>query len=245
MSPGSLPPPKRVLIFCRVMEDEVRAVVAGLPCPPILRPMPQGLHNDPAELRSELQKAVDLAESEESPDEILLGYGLCSRGIEGVRTRRARLIIPKTHDCIALLLGSRKRHREQIAQNPATYWYSVGWNRHHVPPGPKRHRGLKERYTELYGEDNAEYLMESETAWMQEYDRAAFIDTGVGPVEAEAEHTRSCAEWLGWRYDRLAGSLEMIARLLRGKWSSEEFLVLQPGQTARMTADDEVIRPAD
>ncbi|MCU0316191.1 MAG: DUF1638 domain-containing protein [Fimbriimonadaceae bacterium] len=233
------------LIFCSVLEEEVKAVIQGLANSPSLYGMPQGLHNEPPRLRTELQKAVNQIESEFKPDAILLGYGLCSRGIEGVTTKTAKLVIPRAHDCITLLLGSRKRYSDYVNVYPATYFYSVGWNKHHIPPGPKRVEILRAEYTEKYGEDNADFLMESEQHWLNTYERATFIDTGVGPRESEAKRTQDSADFLGWKYDQQEGSLDLIRALISGDWNQEDFLVLEPGQTAKMTADDEIITNAD
>lgn len=227
------------------MEEEVLHVTASLPDPPLLAMMPQGLHNDPPLLRRTLQEKVRQLEDEHPLEAIILGYGLCSRGIEGVSASRAKLVVPRAHDCITLLLGSRKRYSEYVQLHPATYWYSVGWNRHHLPPGPERVRRMRDEYAAKYGEDNADFLMEEEQAWVSTYDRATFIDTGVGPAEQEAASTEANAKWLGWNYDRQPGSLELIRALVEGPWPDSDFLVLEPGRSAKMTADEGVIARAD
>lgn len=57
--------------------------------------MKQGLHNI---LRKELQKAIDGVEGDYSA--ILIGYGLCSNGLEGIIARNRKLVIMRGHDCI-------------------------------------------------------------------------------------------------------------------------------------------------
>ena len=47
----------------------------------------------------------------------------------GVHAQRCRIAITRAHDCITLLLGSKERYAEYVAQHPGTYWYSAGWNR--------------------------------------------------------------------------------------------------------------------
>jgi hypothetical protein len=237
--------PKAGLIYCAVLEDEFRRVLSAQGAVVPVTQMPQGLHDDPPKLRLELQKAVSQMEDDHRPEHILLGYGLCSRGIEGVVCRESRLVVPRAHDCITLLLGSRKRYSEQIQLQPATYWHSVGWNRHHLPPGPERVKKLLDSYTELYGEDNAEFLMEAEQHWIKSYSRSVFVDTGVGPVEEEAKKTEEAAQWLGWSYDRQEGSLKLLEMMVAGDFDPAEFLILEPGQSVRMTADEGVIQAVD
>jgi len=89
-----------------------------------------GLHGEPAKLREELQKAIDA--TPDTFDAILLGYGLCSKGVEGITARKTRLVIMRGHDCITCFLGSRARYLEYFTAHPGTYWYSPGWIENHV-----------------------------------------------------------------------------------------------------------------
>ena len=63
---------------------------------------------------------------------------------------------------------------------------------------------------------------------------------GVGngkEVEAKAQDEASRR---GWVFDRLAGDLVLIKRLVEGDWEND-FLVLQPGEHVTMTYDEGVI----
>ena len=88
-------------------------------------------------------------------------------------------------------------------------------------------------YTQKYGEDNAQYLMEMEQSWIKEYKRAVFIDWCLPGTEQAKQYTKECAAYLGWEYDEIKGSDELMKRLVAGNWSDEDFLVVQPGQTIR------------
>jgi len=140
------PRPRTAVITCAVLEDEVRHFDRDLPHIVHIEIMEQGLHNDPARLRTDLQAMVDRVEERPQVEAIALGYGLCSRGTEGVRAARCRLAMARAHDCITLLLGSRRRYADYVAQHPGTYWYSPGWNRHHLPPGQERYQTLRAQY---------------------------------------------------------------------------------------------------
>lgn len=173
--------------------------------------------------------------------EIALAYGLCSRGVEGIRPRRCRVGLPRAHDCITLLLGSRERYGDYVARHPGTYWYSPGWNRCHVPPGPERYERLMREYREKYGEEDAEFLMEQEQSWFRKYNRAAYVHLGAGLTEEDVRFSKGCADWLGWAFDVQAGDPGLIRDLLGGAWDDARFIVIGPGQTARMTADERVV----
>lgn len=229
------------VVLCRVLEDEIEHLARDAPQVVHLEHLPQGLHDDPARLRVEVQAAIDRVEATTSADVIVLGYGLCSRGTEGLRTTRCRLVMPRAHDCITLLLGSKERYAQYVSEHPGTYWYSPGWNRHHLPPGPERHARLLADYRARFGEDNAQYLMDTEQHWFHTYDRATWVDLGMAATQADVEYTCRCAGWLGWDFDRQAGNPDLLRTLVTGPWDDERFLVLEPGEAARMTGDTRVV----
>ena len=229
------------VVLCRVLEDEIAHFARSTPQVVHLERLPQGLHQDPPRLRVEVQAAIDRVESTTTADVVVLGYGLCSRGTEGLRTTRCRLVLPRAHDCITLLLGSKERYADYVARHPGTYWYSPGWNRHHLPPGPERHARLLADYRERFGDDNAQYLMETEQHWFHTYDRATWVDVGVAPADAGVAYTCACAQWLGWQFDRQQGDPDLLQMLVSGPWDAERFLVLEPGQVARMSGDARVV----
>jgi hypothetical protein len=232
------------VLACAVMDAEVETLVKRLGAARLVF-VEQGLHNEPDRLRERLQEHVDELEQDPTVRSIALVYGVCSRGTADVTSRRCRLVIPRAHDCITLLMGDKERYRRYAEDHPGTYWYSPGWNRHHTPPGPERWRKQRERYVAEYGEDNADFLMEHEQHWFASYDRATYVHLSIGATDAElAEdlaYTRSCAEWLGWATDVQAGDPQLLADLIAGRWDDERFLVLEPGERYRLTADSRVI----
>lgn len=236
-------PPRVAVITCAVLELEINHFARELRHIVHIEKLDYGLHSEPDKLRVVLQSTIERLEAETPAEVIVLGYGLCSRGTEGVKTKRCRLVIARAHDCITHLLGSKERYAAYVAQNPGTYWYSPGWNKHHTPPGQERHDALRRGYVEKYGEDNADFLMESEQQWFKAYNNAAFVHLGVGELERDLAYTRQCANWLGWRCDHQAGDPALLRDLLTGPWDNDRFLVLQPGQSFRMTADERIIEP--
>lgn len=236
-------PPRLALVICAVLEWEIERLAEAMPHVVHIDKLEQGLHNEPDKLRVEVQAAIERCEQNERVEAVALGYGLCSRGTEGVAARRCRLVVPRAHDCITLLLGSKQRYEQYVAEHPGTYWYSPGWNKHHVPPGKERYDLYYKDYVERFGEDNAAYLMQTEQAWFEQYNQATYIDTGSPDSAQDQHYTRQCADWLNWNYESLIGSMDLLSRLMRGEWNEEDFLVLEPGQSMQFTGDDRIIAP--
>lgn len=237
---------KLKLIGCQVFLRELYLLCAHSPHSVRIHWMPTELHTRPqAELRPALQAEIDRIEAEQADDPcdaILLGYGLCSMGTVGLTARSVPLIIPRSHDCITMLLGSRETYRSVFdAHNGGVYWYSPGWIEQFKTPG----RGYDEQakymeYVEKYGEENAEYLVEVEKSWMQHYSCAALIEW---PELAGAQYerfTRSVAEKQNLTYLHLQGRDTLLRKLVCGPWD-EDFLRVEPGQTTVYSSDDRLL----
>jgi hypothetical protein len=208
--------------------------------------MRQGLHNEPEKLRREVQKALDItSDIQDKPyDASLLGYGLCSNGIVGL-TARIPIVVPRGHDCITLLLGSKDKYKEYFDSHKGTYWFSPGWIETDNQPGKERFERTLKEYIEKFGEDNARYLMETEQGWLKEYKWATYIDWGFANSSQEKQFTKKAAEYLGWEYDEVKGDSGLMQRLVDGVWNENEFLVVKPGQKITEDLTSEGIIGAD
>jgi hypothetical protein len=193
--------------------------------------MRQGLHNEPEKLRGEVQKALDVTTDIQGNkyDASLLGYGLCSNGIVGLSAKMP-IVVPRGHDCVTLLLGSKDRYKEYFDSHRGVYWFSPGWIETDNQPGRERFERTLREYIEKFGEDNAKFLMETEQNWMKEYNWAAYIDWGFANNKQEKQFTKRAAEYLNWKYDEVKGDSGLMQRLVDGQWDEKEFLIVRPGE---------------
>jgi hypothetical protein len=207
-----------------------------------------GWHNDPPDLRARLQSSIDSA-SGKGYDAVVMAYGLCGQSTEGLIAGDVPLVIPRAHDCITLFLGSRERYKDQFENHSGTYWYALDYVERKDDPGTSLSvgtdvdtdmRSVYDEYVAKYGQDNADYLMEVMGAWQAHYNRAAYIDMNVGDGADVEAQTRAEAARRGWTFERLAGDMVLIRRLLAGDWEND-FLILEPGQHVVMSYDDRVI----
>jgi hypothetical protein len=209
-----------------------------------------GLHRKPADLQVRLQQEID-GSVNQGYDAIVMVYGLCGRSTAGITARDVPITIPRAHDCITLFLGSRERYASQQESQPGTYWYTSDYIERGSQDGSMTALGASEEdglniedvydeYVVKYGKDNADYLMEVMGAWRSHYQRAAFIDMGIGDSQAVEKKARDEAARRGWNFERVAGDLVLIRRLLNADWN-EDFLTLLPGQKLGMSYDEDII----
>lgn len=218
-------------IVCKVLQREAHFCAGRSRNAVDIVLMPQGLHTKPNKLRAELRKALDrcLDSQGNSYDASVLGYGLCCNGIVGL-SAKVPIIVPRAHDCVTLLLGSKDRYLQYFQTHRGVYWYSPGWIECNTQPGKEAHEMKLKAYQQKYGEDNAGYLMQTEQNWIIEYSRATYIDWPLPDTEKYKCYTKQCAEFLNWKYDQIKGDPSLIQRLLDGDWNNDEFLIVQPGQ---------------
>jgi N-methylhydantoinase A/oxoprolinase/acetone carboxylase beta subunit len=234
------------VIACGVLSTDLDRVAAPADIELSREYLPPGLHRSPRALRRRLQEAVDRASDGGGVDRIAIGYGLCGHGTVGIRARGVPLSLPRVQDCIALFLGSDAAYREQFDEYPGTYYVSAGWvesNSHplsaeEVEPADRDsvevdYRRLEERY----GRDNADAVRYFLNSWQRNYQRAVFIDTGVGERRAHYEEiARNMAGAFGWRYERLRGTDALLRKLVAAGESDADILLVPPGQVTVLDA---------
>lgn len=237
---------KYIALTCSALARSVYAAAADSPATVVIELLDQGLHNTPKNLRARLQDQID-AISQGDADAILLAYGICGTSTLGIQARDIPLVLPRAHDCITLYLGSRARYNEEFNAHPGTYWYSLDYMENNkggaVDGGLGAANlgvveGMYEEYVEKYGQDNADYLMEVMGAWGQHYDRAVYIDTGLGDGRHFEQMAQEQAQRRGWQFERREGSRRLITALVHGDWNTDEFLVVPPGHITRQTSEE-------
>lgn len=228
------------LIACRVLWRELSYFAAQSEHVIEYHFLPQGLHVDPERMRGRIQAAINELDGE-NLDYIILGYGLCQRGIEGIRASRHPLVVPRAHDCLTFFLGSRERHEDMTARNPGAYWFSPGWIETGTQPGRERFEIREKSLRESFGDENAEYLMEILEGWRKRYNKAIYVDLGVGEREVSIAYTGKCAAEMGWEMETVQGDAELVRSLVGGDWKEDSFLVVPPGREIKATADKGLI----
>jgi N-methylhydantoinase A/oxoprolinase/acetone carboxylase beta subunit len=225
------------VVTCGVLEWNFRRAIERTPNRVDLIVLPAGLHGNPGELRRRVQTEIDRLDGATDLDGIVIGYGLCGRGVVGLRAGRVPLAVPRCEDCTAIFLGSQRRYRAEFAQYPGTRYFTCGWIRGQSAErfGTARNRSLYDpSYQDLvqrFGEDNARFIVDFRESWRRNYRRAAYIRFEGDPAyAAQSGRVQALAEAENWRYEELDGDETLFDALVTGEWERYDILVVRPGE---------------
>ncbi len=234
---------KRFCIACGVFRKDLEEILPEMEDAPEVRYLEGGLHAEPALLRRELQKAID--EVSRDVERIILLYGVCGKGIIGLKSEYQSIIIPRVHDCISLFLGGGREYKKQFSHVPGSYYISSGWYEEQVQPKGRGSRRKKSPHhsseyvdsldedilTERFGKENSRAVTDFFDGWKKNYSRAVYIDTGGEEQDKYESYAKSLAEENNWNYTRLNGSRRLIRRCFeKDPVSDAEILVVPPGR---------------
>lgn len=213
--PIELPAGTRVLA-CRVFQPEL--TMLGLREPQTFY-LDQGLHSRPKVLRDNVAQAIENIEQDREVEQIILAYGYCGGGLEGIASKRASLVLPLMHDCIPLLKGGPLDEPEGRMQQ--SFYLSAGWVEYGCTPLTEYYK-----YAKKLGEENSMWVSKE---MLKGYTSVTLLEH---PAVTRQEHRHYAAEMAGL-FDlenrRAPCDLSWLKRLLRTR-SSDDVVVIPPGQ---------------
>jgi hypothetical protein len=213
-----------VLIACKVFQNFIEKYLPeGLIQNLVF--LEYGLHQVPKNLKIAVQEQLDQIEM---PSLVVLGYGLCGNGLDGIQAGKHTLLIPRTDDCIAILLGSYQAYQREFSTIPGTYYLTKGW----LESGSNPLQEYQE-YVKRYGEEKAAWLMDMQ---YHNYKRIAFVAHEQADLDRyrciAMEVAQYCEKW-GMVYEEMLGSDQYVRRLAEVaaslKKADDDFIVISPG----------------
>ena len=92
----------RIILSCPTIRDELLSALRAVQSPTPVLFLPRELHRDPGELHRYAQETIDRLAN---VDRIYLLPSGCGGGTRGLRAGSAELVVPRTRDCLDLLLS--------------------------------------------------------------------------------------------------------------------------------------------
>lgn len=210
---------KLAVVACGIFQRELERVIGGRDID--LRLLDQNLHRTPQLMAEQICANIQQAR-QDGAQRLALGYGMCSNGLVGVRAQ-CPLVIPRCHDCIALLVGSPARYDRLFREHPGTYYLSAGWLE--VAKDPLSIMELE--YVPAVGREDAMWAMSTELA---HYTHICLLDNGLGDGERLQKRVRENCQVFGKRYLEMNCTLDYFRALIQGPHREADFISLSPNQ---------------
>ena len=182
-----------------------------------------GLHERPTEMAPALQERLD---SLPEPTTVVIGYGLCGNGVVGLAAGRHTLVLPKVHDCVAMVMGSHEAYAEDFRSNPGTYYLSRGWLDIGEDPLHEYQRIVERRGVEF-----AERVIDSLYGNYRRLCLLAFSAEDMEELRPRASAVvEFCRDRWNLSYDEVIGDPSFIESLMNPSRHTEPgYLVVPPG----------------
>ena len=208
--PGGL-----TLIACpAVLGELAEGAIDGIDC----STLEAQLHLSPDRLREALRAVV--SDADKPGATIVLGYGLCSNAVVGLKTEHATLVVPRVDDCIAMMLGSNEAFAEQSQKALGTYYVAKAYMDECATIFSEHDQLVEKR-----GVERAEHLMR---LLLKHYTRVVLIDTGRHDLDPYRARIAEFAERFDLAVEDVPGTTRILDALVDGGWG-DDFVVAPPG----------------
>lgn len=204
------------IIACETLRDELNLAMHETGCRYPVIWVESDYHIDPDKLRTKIQQEVDIMEDINT---ILFAFGCCGNGLVGLRATSADLIIPKTDDCISMVLSEPGKKYERHKQ---TYFLTRGWM--------KSSKSIlnEYRYTlKKYGKIRTRELYE---IMLKHYNYLMLIDTGAYNLDECSGDAKELADNTSLKLIVEKGGIWFLKKLLTGPYD-EDFCIMEKNGT--------------
>ncbi len=193
----------RVIIACRTLERELQAAMkeTGNSC--LVYFLPLRFHVAPDEMAVELQRIID---NLENVDEVLICVSGCGGSTRTLEATTADIIIPKTRDCIDILLSDSTG---KINRDNKGIFFTDNWLTFF-----KESPMACEKLVKEYGKEEAK---EKFCQIYKGFEHFYIVDTGVYNVEEVKAHLRPLVDILHGQLTVVKGHYEILRKMVSGK----------------------------
>ena len=202
----------RVIIACRTLEREIQAAMkeTGNSC--LVYYLPLKFHVAPKEMAVELQRIID---SLTNVDEVLVCVSGCGGSTKDLKATTADIIIPKTRDCIDILLSNQEG---RIERDKNGIFFTDNWLEFFRESPMAFEKLVKE-----YGKEEAK---EKFRQIYKGFEHFYVVDTGAYNVEEVKAHLKPLVEILDGELTVVKGRYEILRKMIAGK-TDQNFRVIK------------------
>lgn len=207
---------KRVILSCPTLKRELEALLQDKKADTNIIYLPSELHSSPRNLHAFLQTMIDMQPKD--VQQILLCVSGCGGATKGLTATTAELVIPKTMDCIDVLLSG-----SGISRNAKGIFLTESWMQFFK--ASVLDYGTMVRKC---GKDRAEERLKT---IYRGFEHFYIIDTGTYDVATVSDYIRPLVELLDGTLDIISGNYHILRKIVSG-CIDEDFQVVPKGSVS-------------
>jgi hypothetical protein len=208
--------PNYLLLACPTLRREIEVTMAEKDLRYPVFYLPNELHQKPEDLNKWL---CDFIARLVNVDYVLLPMGLCGNGTLGVPSGNCTLVLPKSQDCISLLLSDQSL--ADVDRPKYDFFFTDSWL-----DGVGSTSYEYDFTVQKYGKETAASLMKM---MYKHYKYFTYIDSGYGDYAASAAKIAELAEIVDVEIRRLPGNFGVLRKMLALEFD-DDFLIVPPGE---------------
>ena len=194
--------PKTVILSCPTLKGELTAALAEASSEAIVYFMPQRLHSDPKELHDYVQDMIDHFWN---VDRIVLCVSGCGGGTKGLKATTAELVVPRTRDCLDVLLSGDSL--ATLERDISGVFFTESWMEF-----SKNSDIDLDKLTKKMGRAAAEDFLRR---LYKTFNKFYIIDTGCYDVQAAQDYVAPLVKILDGTVTVLKGSYGILRKIAR------------------------------
>lgn len=205
-----------VILSCPTLKKELQWALSANHCNHPVCFLPQRLHSSPKELCEYLQNMID---SFYNVDRIMLCVSSCGGGTIGLKASCAEIVLPKTRDCIDILLSGERL--SQLKRPKNAIFLTESWMEF------MKNSSLDlEKQIEKSGEAAAkEYLQKVYKGFENFY----MIDTGTYDTQKVKTYILPLVEILHGNLHTIKGNFNILHKMTSGR-IDDDFILIPKGK---------------
>ena len=194
---------KQVILSCPTLKKEIQHLLAEYKLDMPVYFLPKRLHSDPKELAEYLQNTID---SFYNVDRILICVSGCGGGTAKLKATTAELVVPKTRDCVDILLSKTDRASIDRAHNGI--FMTESWLDFMQSGELNLERQIAEK-----GEEEGK-------AWLRKmfkgFEHFYVVDTGTYDTQVVIDALKPLVEVLDGTIETVPGGYNILRKLITG-----------------------------
>ena len=208
---------KSVILSCPTLRGELLAALAAHKADIPVHFMPYKLHNDVKFLHEYVQNMID---SFANVDRIYICTTGCGGGTIGLKATTAELVLPRTRDCLDILLSGDDLKRDDRRDLHGIYytasWMDFGKNSEIDP----------EKLIAKRGQEEAEAFLRKLYNGFKDF---YIIDTGCYDVEEVREYASTLMNILGTEIKVVKGEYKVLHKMVTHQ-IDKDFVIVPKGE---------------